>query len=219
MLLENAPITPGDHAFSFEGAHGLLEAILTIPPQKNGEDIVILGHPHSLQGGTMSNKVITTLARACKDLGLISIRFNFRGVGRSAGVYDEGIGESMDMVQLSKLCLERWPASRFIFAGFSFGSYVAYRAACISQNTRLLTVAPPVHHFCFTEFNFQPASWMIFQGRTDEVVSAAEVTQFAQYATPALPIVWFDNTGHFFHGQLLVLREQMVRWLKSVKIS
>src|SRR5205085_2607786 len=103
MSLTNKLNTPGEHFFTFVGPVGLLEAALNVPENVDKRYIALLGHPHSLQGGTMNNKVVTTLVRVFKDLGIASLRFNFRGVGQSAGVFDEGIGESDDMLVLARL--------------------------------------------------------------------------------------------------------------------
>lgn len=206
MILKDKLNSPGEHAFSFSGASGHLEGILTIPEQDKGHYIALLGHPHSLQGGTMNNKVVTTLARAFKELGIPSLRFNFRGVGASEGNYDAGIGESEDMLVLAQLCQQELPARRLIFAGFSFGSYVTYRAAAQTQADLLISIAPPVHHYNYTEFAQHPKAWVILQGEQDEVVPADEVYRFAERFPTPLPLYRFPETGHFFHGKLLDLK-------------
>lgn len=93
----------GDHPLLLSGLAGQLEAVLSVPENMNPSYVGIIGHPHSLQGGTMNNKVVTTMARAFKELGIPSLRFNFRGVGQSSGSYDDGIGESEDMLALTKM--------------------------------------------------------------------------------------------------------------------
>lgn len=109
---------PGEHALFLQGVIGKLETVLTVPEQNYSAFIAFLGHPHSLQGGTMNNKVVTTLARAFKELGIPSLRFNFRGVGQSEGVYDSGIGESEDMLVLVRELQKEQPEKKLIFAGF-----------------------------------------------------------------------------------------------------
>lgn len=207
--------TPGEHLLSLQGAVGTLEATLMVPPLCNTKVVAILGHPHSLQGGTMNNKVVTTMARAFKDLGIPSLRFNFRGVGLSDGVYDAGIGESEDMIAL----VEQWQKEQanvsFIFAGFSFGSFVAYRAASHFPGSMLITIAPSVHNYDYNEFEPRPKSWLIIQGEEDEVVSAELVYEFAQEFEPPLPVIRFSNTGHFFHGKLLELKAQLTDYVRT----
>ena len=206
---------PGEHPLSLLGKVGTLEAILTVPELINTPYVAFLGHPHSLQGGTMNNKVVTTLARTFKDLGIPSLRFNFRGVGGSAGVYDEGVGESEDMLALVRAWQQEQPSALFIFAGFSFGSYVAYRTAAQCVHQLLITIAPPVHHYDYNEFHPAPNPWVIIQGEEDEVVPPALVFDFARLHNPELQVLRFANTTHFFHGKLIELKTQLAHYLMS----
>ncbi|KTD07439.1 alpha/beta hydrolase [Legionella jamestowniensis] len=210
MLLSENLHRAGEHPFFFTGAAGRLEGILTVPASIKDSFIAFLGHPHSLQGGTMNNKVVTTLARAFKELGIPSLRFNFRGVGGSEGTFDHGVGESNDMLQLVNQWQQEKGASRILFAGFSFGSYVAYRAACQCEHELLITIAPPVHHFNYREFQPSPYPWVIIQGDEDDVVPMTLVENFAKNETPSIPMVHFSATGHFFHGKLLELKAKLI---------
>ncbi len=210
MNLTKKLAMPGEQALSFNGLAGPLEAVLTVPPQANEHYLALLGHPHSLQGGTMNNKVVTTMARAFKELGIPCLRFNFRGVGQSAGAYDAGLGESEDMLAFTRLWQKEKPQVRFLFAGFSFGSYVAYRAAAHCSHDLLVTIAPPVHHYNYQEFTPAPSPWLIFQGDEDEVVPLAVVLDFATKSSPPLTLIRFKETSHFFHGKLLELKAQII---------
>jgi uncharacterized protein len=210
MFLANKLNEAGEHPFVFTGLVGQLEAILTVPQKVNKHYVAIVGHPHSLQGGTMNNKVVTTMVRAFGELGISSLRFNFRGVGKSEGVYDAGRGESQDMQALVRLWQQENPATRFLFAGFSFGSYVVYRAATVCAHDLLITIAPPVNHYNFNEFVPSPKPWLIFQGDDDEVVPLPVVLNFAAQFSPALPVYRFAQTGHFFHSKLLNLKTQLI---------
>lgn len=205
----------GDHSFLIDGPAGQIECVLTIPPEANAHYFALIGHPHSLQGGTMNNKVVTTMTRAFKGAGISSLRFNFRGVGATAGNYDAGIGESEDMLHLAKLWQQTRPDSRLMFAGFSFGSYVVYRSAALTAADLLITVAPPVHHYDYREFSPQPAHWHILQGNDDEVVPAQLVIDFAKASTPPIPVVEFPETTHFFHGKLLPLKATLIDIIES----
>ena len=207
--------TAGEHPFFFPGAVGALEVVLTVPEQVDKRYVAILGHPHSLQGGTMNNKVVTTLVRAFKELHIPSIRFNFRGVGQSAGSYDEGIGESDDMRLLASQWLQELPEAQLFFAGFSFGSYVAYRAAASCQQARLITIAPPVHHFDYTAFHPHPTPWVVLQGDDDEVVPLAAVHEFIEKTSPPIPLLRFAETGHFFHGKLIELKARLIEVIRQ----
>lgn len=215
MQLIDMLTTPGEHPLFLNGVVGQLEAVLSIPIQSQSQWVALLGHPHSLQGGTMNNKVVTTMARVFKDLGIPSLRFNFRGVGQSAGLYDEGIGEGADMIALAKEWQEVNPGLRFIFAGFSFGSYVAYRAATEFENSVLITIAPPVHHYDYQTVTPRPTPWLIVQGKEDEIVPAQLVHRFAQDANPPITLIELPNATHFFHGQLIELKTQLTHFLRS----
>ena len=209
--------TPGEHALTLEGKVGALEAVLSVPESCTTPYVALIGHPHSLQGGTMNNKVVTTLARVFKDLHIPSLRFNFRGVGASEGVYDHGLGESEDMLLLAKAWQEQQPGLRFIVAGFSFGSYVAYRTAAHLPQSLLITIAPPVHHYDYKEFQPDLSSWLIIQGDEDEVVPYALVEEFAQQ-TPQASMITFKHTSHFFHGTLIELKAQLIEYL-ALKVN
>jgi alpha/beta superfamily hydrolase len=203
----------GEHPLVLQGVVGQLEAVLTVPEQTHPNLVAILGHPHSLQGGTMTNKVVTTLARTFKDLGIPSLRFNFRGVGKSEGVYDAGIGESEDMLAIARAWQNENPQVQFIFAGFSFGSFVAYRAAAQCINRLLITVAPAIHHYDYQEFTPGPHPWLIIQGEEDEVVPSKLVFDFAKQAQPEIPVLRFAETTHFFHGKLIELKDRLTDYL------
>ncbi|MFA5958907.1 MAG: hypothetical protein WC785_00130 [Tatlockia sp.] len=217
MLLSSALHTEGEHPFVVAGRAGDIETRLTIPPNAKESHLALIGHPHSLQGGTMNNKVVTTMMRAFKELGIPSLRFNFRGVGESEGQYDAGVGESEDMLLLMRHWQQERPDTQFIFAGFSFGSYVAYRAAAQCKNELLITIAPPVHHYDYKEFA-APTPWLIVQGDSDEVVPMSLVLDFAEEFSPSLPVVCFPDTSHFFHGKLLELKNSLIEEV-SARIS
>lgn len=203
---------PREHALSLEGGAGVIEAVLTVPPEPRAA-VAFLGHPNSLQGGSMQNKVVTTLARAFRDAGVPSLRLNFRGVGRSDGVYDNGIGESEDMLALARHWQEQRPGDKTVLAGFSFGSWVTYRVAAQLPHALLLSIAPPVDRYDFKTFTPAPAPWEVFMGDADEVVAFTEVAAFCREQN--LPLHRFPDTSHFFHGKLLLLREAIATTLEK----
>ncbi|VEG91375.1 alpha/beta hydrolase [Legionella spiritensis] len=209
MLFTEPLSITGEHPFVFPGQSGQLEGVLTVPSNLNRDYIAVLGHPNSLQGGSMTNKVVTTMARAFREAGIPSLRFNFRGVGRSEGQYNNGLGESEDMLLLSRLWEQEFPDSRFLYAGFSFGSYVTYRTAAQHPHDMLISVAPPVHLYDYQAFKPAPKHWHILQGDSDEVVPAQSVLDFATEVS--LPVTRFADTGHFFHGRLLELRAELIK--------
>jgi uncharacterized protein len=209
---------PGTHSIILDGEIGSLEVELVIPNIVDWRYVAILGHPHPLHGGTMHNKVVTTISAAYKNLNIPSIKFNFRGVGKSFGEYDSGIGESNDMLIIAKLWKQLYPKAKIFFAGFSFGSYVAYRASAKYQNeileqTSLITVAPSVQNYDYMEYSLPKAKWLVVQGDIDEVVSSDLVYDFALQFKPPLPILKFENTSHFFHGKLIELKSRLTDYL------
>lgn len=175
----------------------------------------IICHPHSLMGGTMNNKVVTTLARAFAELGHHTVRFNFRGVGESQGVYDAGIGETHDVLTIWDWVKERRPQDQIWLAGFSFGSYVALRAASQRAPAQLVSIAPPVHNF---NFDFSAISrpscpWLVVQGDQDEVVDPQLVFDWIKTFDAPPELITMPGATHFFHGRLVELRHLLVEAL------
>lgn len=199
----------GEHVLTLSGPVGDIEACLTVPSEINQQYFAVLGHPHSLQGGSMNNKVVTTMARTFRDLGIVSLRFNFRGVGGTEGQYDEGVGESEDMLSIIADLSFLFPQARCLLAGFSFGSYVTYRAACQSNCPLLISIAPPVHHYDYTEFGNDPDNWLVVQGDADEVVPYQTVMDFFKQEKPQAVVETFTESGHFFHGKLIALKQRL----------
>lgn len=190
------------------GPAGPLEVRLTLPPNPEAGQVAVICHPHPLYGGTMDNKVVSTLARACRDRGLPVVTFNFRGVGGSAGAHDHAVGEIEDCLAVVEWALRETGADRLVLAGFSFGSYIAAAAAgrLPSKVTlrKLLMIAPPVHHYPVEALTL-PSDLMVVMGDADEVVPPADV--FAWASRHQLPLVRLEGCGHFFHGRLTELKQ------------
>ncbi|MFO1468010.1 MAG: alpha/beta family hydrolase [Steroidobacteraceae bacterium] len=189
-----------------EGPAGALEAIVEDVGAHAGA-VAVVCHPHPLYGGTMDNKVVVSVARALHEAGVSTVRFNFRGVGASAGAYDEGRGELEDAIAVASQAATRWPGLPFISAGFSFGSYIALRLALSRTTQRLFTVAPAVSRFDFDELSRPACPWVIVQGEADEVVPTPEVVAWAGRLDPPAKLHLVPGAGHFFHGKLLALRD------------
>jgi len=175
----------------------------------------VVCHPHPLLGGTMDNKVVTTAARALQSTGMPTIRFNFRGVGASAGAYDSGVGETQDALAVAQWGAARWPGRALVLAGFSFGAYVALRLAQDLPVARLITIAPPVGRFDFTPLAAPRAPWLILQGEADEVVDAAMVRSWAEAMPAGTHLVMLPGVGHFFHGRLVELRDRIEQEIRG----
>ena len=174
--------------------------------------MAIICHPHPLFGGTMDNKVVTTLSRLARDQGAVVVRFNFRGVGQSQGAYSDGIGETEDLLAVHAWLSHHYPGLPLWLAGFSFGSYVAARGARILNDngmaaSQLLLVAPPVHHYDFAAIDSVGCPVTVVQGDDDEVVPAEQVLDWAARTPLAPDLVRFPDSGHFFHGKLVELKQ------------
>ena len=204
------------------GPVGALQAVIEDPREPGAPlpaAFAVVCHPHPLHGGTMDNKVATTLARSFHELGVPTVRFNFRGVGASAGSFDDGRGETDDALAAVAFGRQRWPGAGLWLAGFSFGGYVALRAmrqAGGEDAARLVTIAP-----AFTRYYESPSAvpmpacpWLIVQGDADEVIPPQEVITCARALQPAPELVVMEGVGHFFHGRLNALREAVVAWAR-----
>jgi len=167
----------------------------------------VVCHPHPLYGGTMDNKVVTTLAHALHACGIATLRFNFRGVGGSAGSFDAGIGETADAECVATWGASRWPGRGLVIAGFSFGAYVALQLAQRVQASQLVTVAPPVAMFDFSKLAVPRCPWLVVQGDADDVVDPESVTRWVGGLAPQPQLVIMRGAGHFFHGRLTELND------------
>ena len=197
------------------GPAGPLEALLEEPDLIDADAFAIVCHPHPLHHGTMSNKVVHTVVRAVNLTGRPAVRFNFRGVGKSAGQYDNGEGETEDLLAVIDWGRQRWPGARLWLAGFSFGSYVALRAAQGAKPDRLVLVAPPVTRFDIFEQSSRHCPWLVIQGENDELVDSKAVASWARQQSPQITLRLMADTDHFFHGRLRTLRETVVEFLSE----
>ncbi len=197
--------------FLLPGAVGDLEAVLTRPRDVPVQAVAVICHPHSLYGGSLDNKVVFTIARAFEALGAITLRFNFRGVGRSAGTYDQGVGERDDMLAASHWLRMRFPDLPLWLAGFSFGAYIAYAGWADADARRLLLVAPAVSLFSFDEGGDVTIPWLVVQGGRDEVIDPERVRAWALGRPHPPRFVCLPEASHFFHGQLIALRDTLLR--------
>lgn len=170
-------------------------------------------HPHPLYGGTRDNKVVTTLSRTCVQHGLLAVRPNFRGVGKSAGTFDQAVGETADMVSCVEQILARWPGLAplpWVLAGFSFGSAVAARvhaelsARGMVPPARLILVGCAVARFADPPPSV-PADTLLVHGEADDVVPLAEALAFAGANDIGVTVI--PQASHFFDRKLLVLRQ------------
>jgi len=197
---------PCNRAVTLSGPAGALEAVTTCPAAGDTGATVVLLHPHPLYGGTMDNKVVTTLARGFTELGFASLRFNFRGVGQSAGQFADATGEAEDALAVIDWVRQVRPRDRVWLAGFSFGAFVALRIAREAGVAGLVTVAPAVHLYDLSEIVLPDCPWLLIQGEADEVVPVAEVRRWLTTLAQPPQALFLPEVGHFFHQRLNDLR-------------
>jgi uncharacterized protein len=186
-------------SLTLQGSAGVIEALLDTPSGGVFKGTAVIAHPHPLFGGTMQNKVVQTLARAFVQCGWQAVRFNFRGVGASAGTYDEGLGEAADMLSVIEQVA---PAGPLALAGFSFGafvtSHVAQTVAPVRSLDKLVLVGTAASRFAVAP------------------VATVPLTSVLDWARPQyLPVTVIPGVEHFFHGQLPLLRSLVARHIRN----
>ncbi len=191
-----------------QGPAGAIECAVDAPADRVPRGVAVLCHPHPVHGGTMDNKVVQTLARAFVQLGYRTVRFNFRGVGKSEGAWDEGRGEADDA--LAVIAAMRDANLPLVLGGFSFGAAMASQAAERlpegQRAERLVLVGPAAVNFRVAPV---PEDTLVIHGEADEVVPLQATLDWARPQT--LPVVVIPGVGHFFHGQLALLKNLVVR--------
>jgi alpha/beta superfamily hydrolase len=192
---------------SLRGPAGLLECVCGVPTAgKALPATAVLCHPHPRHGGTMHNKVVTIMERALRELGLRTVRFNFRGVGASEGEFDDGYGETDDLFAVTEWVRRCRPGDDLWLGGFSFGAYIALRAAQNLQLGQLISIAPAVQRYGFGELSHPGCPWLIVMGDEDELVSLDDVQRWIEGIEPAPDLVVMRQADHFFHRRLMDLR-------------
>lgn len=197
------------------GPAGLIETQLDAP--RAGVQPVgcaLICHPHPLYGGALSNKVTYSLASCASRSGWYALRFNFRGVGRSEGLHDEGRGETDDAVFLAHWLREQWPDAPLALMGFSFGAFIALHAAARVPAQLCVSIAPPFAKYVQAPPPPRPAApWLVVHGRDDEIVSYNDTLAALERYQPPPELVSCEGTGHFFHGQLKQIEEAVLPFL------
>jgi uncharacterized protein len=210
---------------SFQGPVGALE-IATDLPTGASRGVAIIAHPHPLFGGTMDNKVVQTMARAFVQCGWTAVRFNFRGVGGSAGVHDEGRGELDDLLAVVQQVApaqaeDGQSAVPLALAGFSFGAFVTTHAFSRLHASRriekLVLVGTSVSRAAAAPIDAAAhVNTLVLHGEQDDTVALGAVLDWAR--SQALPVTVVPGVGHFFHGQLPLLKNLVVRHLSSPSV-
>lgn len=199
------------------GPTGDLDVLLDEPNVSEPEHVAVICHPHPLMGGTMTNKVVHILARTFNELHAPAVRFNFRGVGRSAGSHDDGRGETEDALAMVRWTEERWPNAGIWLAGFSFGAAMALRAALSHPVERLVTVAPALKWLTQIRDEVPTCPWLIAQGDRDDLVDVEAVRAWVRTLRHPPRLEILPGAEHFFHGRLNDLRAVVTAWMSEKK--
>lgn len=198
----------------FQGQAGSIDCALDWPNTSTPSGWALILHPHPLHGGARNNKVVTTMSRAATQLGLVAVRPDFRGVGKSDGQFDQGQGETWDMLAVVEQFQNQFATlaqGHFVLGGFSFGTSVAAQLYSVlaQQQQRLpqalVLAGCAVERFRFLESLTIPTHTYLVHGEQDEVVPLSESMDFAQAHDLAVQVI--PEAGHFFHGKLILLRE------------
>lgn len=213
---DELPLNPRTQREIVSGPAGAIECAVD-RPEGAPRGLAVVCHPHPQHGGTLDNKVVQTLARAFLQLGFTSVRFNFRGIGGSAGTWGEGAGEIDDALAVVRTWRERpeLAAQPLVLAGFSFGGYVATEVAArldaAQKPARLVLVGPSTEKQAPPDV---PADTLVIHGEADDIVPLAATLDWAR--PQHLPVIVFPGVGHFFHGQLATLKNVVVRELHGI---
>jgi uncharacterized protein len=187
--------------FTLAGGAGPMECVLDFPAGAP-RGIALVAHPHPLQGGTMDNKVVTTLVRTFVALGYVAARFNFRGVGASAGEHDHGAGETDDMQTMYEHMVARYPGLPVALSGFSFGTFVQsmFAQRLLEQGRpaeRLVLVGSAAGKWAMANV---PADTILIHGEVDDVITMGQVFDWAR--PQDIPVIIIPGADHFFHRKL-----------------
>ena len=181
----------------------MLEGVVHLP-EDDPRAIAVVAHPLTTMGGTMDNKIVTTLSKTFAELGFAALRFNFRGAGDSEGSFDEGNGEVEDALSAVEHMKDEFGHLPLILSGFSFGGYVQARAAehLHPRAHKLVLIAPAVGRFAMPPV---PHNSLLIHGEMDEVIPLSDAMDWAR--PHHLPIVVLPEAGHFFHGRLNQIKQ------------
>lgn len=208
MTTPNLPVpAAADVALLIDGPAGSIEAAFDLPDTSSRPLLAIICHPLPTEGGSMHNKVVTMASRALRECGAATLRFNFRGVGRSQGSFDDGDGELDDLRAVAAWAKAEHPEKVLWLAGFSFGAWVSLRAADELGAQLLLSIAPPVgRSWSFDDIALPACPWLVIQGEDDEIVDARAVQAWIESLPMPPQLVLMPGAGHFFHRKLIDLR-------------
>lgn len=198
-----------------EGPAGKLEALLK-EPHGNITRAVVVSHPHPMFGGTMHNKVVYRIVKTFQDAGFATLRYNFRGAGRSEGRHDNGRGEQDDLRAAIGFIQTKYPDAELWLAGFSFGAAMTIRVGCADSRLRALVLAGlPVSKYDFSELESCGKPKLLLQGAMDEFGSVADLQNFYNRLTGEKVMRVIENADHFFEGKLPEMGAALAEFIHS----
>ena len=209
------PKLPKSQKLELDGPAGKLEALLEAPQETRVVACVVVCHPHPLHGGTMDNKVVHMLARGFVRQGFNALRFNFRGVHESDGIFDEGSGELEDVFVAMDYLSNNYPDLPLWISGFSFGAAMAVHAAAKRGAAGLISIAPAVSRFTKSLASQPDCPWLILQGDQDELVDIEETIAWVNELQPGPELQILEGAEHFFHGKLVLLRDAVEAFVEK----
>jgi len=184
-----------------EGTVGKLDC-LELKPANNIHGIAIVFHPDPTGGGTYTNKIVQTIAKVLNSKGYLCYCPNLRGVGMSDGKHEYGIGEIQDATDIHSYIRKIYPDLPLVLGGFSFGTSIASQLALQVDHKKLILVGPAVTRFKVSIPDINKT--IVIHGEDDEIIDLAAVLKWAKQNEQ--PVIWYPNTGHFFHGKLIGLQ-------------
>jgi len=213
--MHNPPFPPESGTLQLAGPVGALDVAVDlskadVPAQPV---VAIICHPLSTEGGSLHNKVVTMVGTTLRELGVTTVRFNFRSVGGSVGSFDHGNGEQDDLKAVAAWVREQRPDATLWLAGFSFGAFVSLRAAAELQPDVLVSIAPPAGRWDFDGVQ-PPTRWLVIQGDEDEIVDPQAVYNWLDSLDAPHELVRMPETSHFFHRKLIDLRGAITHGVK-----
>lgn len=203
-----------EQSFSINSDNGTIEAKLHIP-NDHFPTINIVCHPHTEYGGTMDNKVVTTIIRASTQSKIVSIRFNFRGAGNSQGTFDNGNGEQHDLLAVVNYVKQKFPNYKIILSGFSFGTFVAFKLSGKLANIALILAAPAVNKWNYQNNNTINIPTLIIHGTNDEIADCKQAKDWAIKNLSDITFIEIAAAEHFFHGKLVELHKAISEFISK----
>ena len=203
-------------SLSIPGPAGTIEAELSVPTTPR-PCLFVMCHPHPLYQGSMDNKVVTSLVKTMNELNCVSLRFNYRGIGKSTGSYGAGLGEIEDTLAVIRYLRQRFNTDiPLVLGGFSFGGYIAYQVALLIAPKALILVSPSVVHGNLYTEQEPECPTLVVQGASDEIVPAPAVLDWLKTRKQSFTLHQLADTSHFFHGKLMPLRQLSQKFMLEI---